>query len=62
MKQKIAMFGIVLSLVVALLSAYTMLGMVRLVDIVILFFGGVGFGITLITYIRSMKESRKENQ
>lgn len=59
MKDRIRLIFGVISLAVALFSAYAMAGTVRTVDITILFFGGVGFGAALTSYIQA--HTKKKN-
>ena len=53
MRKKLAGFGLLISLVVALYSASMVVGEeARLVDVLTLFFSGMAVGASLVSYLR----------
>jgi hypothetical protein len=57
-KKVLRIIGFFLSVAVAALSAYNMMGRIRLVDVLTLFFGGFGVGVTTAIFIRDWKEKK----
>lgn len=57
-KQKMQIVGTVLSITVALTGALSAQDRIRLVDILTLFFGGFGAGVSFISLIKSLKENK----
>lgn len=56
MKRKLNTAAFFISLAVSILSAYSMAGRVRTVDILTLFFGGIMAGVSIINFIRMKRE------
>ncbi len=61
-KYKLKLFGTILFLISAFVSALTMTGQVRLVTILTLFFGGFGAGVTLISFVYDRKLKRDQHE
>lgn len=57
-KQKMQILGTVLSIGVALTGALSATDRIRLVDILSLFFGGFGAGVSLVSLIKSLKDGK----
>jgi hypothetical protein len=60
MREKLSLMALVLSAVVAILSALTMRDHVRLVEIVTLFASGVGTGASLVGALMRRRAGRRE--
>lgn len=58
-KTKLKLFSSVVLILSAIISAFTLVGEVRLVIILTLFFGGFGAGATFALFIRDLKTERK---
>ncbi len=54
-KRRLKLIGAVVTVAVALIAALSMVGRVRLVDVLILFFGGFAAGASLVGYIRQRR-------
>ncbi|MFC2134181.1 hypothetical protein ACFLR4_01355 [Bacteroidota bacterium] len=58
-KTKLKLFSSVILILSSIVSAFILVGEVRLVIILTLFFGGFGAGATLTLFIRDLKAERK---
>jgi hypothetical protein len=57
-RERLELAGAVILLAVAMLSAYDMVGRIRLVDIITLFFSGFGGGVGLTHALVSWRSKR----
>jgi CspA family cold shock protein len=53
-KQLLAAIGLVITVAVALVTGLSLLGRVRVVDVTLLFFTGLGAGVSAMVFIRSI--------
>lgn len=60
-KQKMQIIGTALSIGIALMGALSASERLRLVDILTLFFGGFGAGVSFISLIKSLKEGKNNS-
>ncbi len=58
-KRRLRLIQMVLTMAVALIAALSMVGRVRLVDVLILFFGGFAADASLVGYIRQRVRERR---
>ena len=58
MRKRLGLIGAVLGILVAVLGAYQMIGIIRTVDILTLFFGGFGAGAGLIKMILDYRKEK----
>lgn len=62
MKKKLAGIALLLSLVAALYSASMVVGEpARLVDVLLLFFSGMGAGASLTSYLRRLRREERHD-
>jgi len=58
-KKRLPVFGTILAVVMALVSAFSNYGRIRLVDILLLFFGGFGAGAGMLNSIAALRHRKK---
>ena len=57
-RKRLGLIGAVLGILVAVLGAYQMIGVIRTVDILTLFFGGFGAGAGLVKMILDYRKEK----
>ncbi|RPI06293.1 MAG: hypothetical protein EHM64_03550 [Ignavibacteriae bacterium] len=60
-QKRLGLVGSILGIVVAFFGAYQMIGRIRTVDILTLFFGGFGAGAGMIKMILDYRKERNRN-
>ena len=58
MRKRLGLIGAIIGILVAVLGAYQMIGIIRTVDILTLFFGGFGAGAGLIKMILDYRKEK----
>ena len=58
MRKRLGFIGAIIGILVAVLGAYQMIGIIRTVDILTLFFGGFGAGAGLIKMILDYRKEK----
>ena len=57
-RKRLDIIGTMLGIFVAVIGAYQMIGKIRVVDIITLFFGGIGAGVGLVKTILDYRKSK----
>jgi hypothetical protein len=58
MRKRLGLIGAIIGILVAVLGAYQMIGIIRTVDILTLFFGGFGAGAGLVKMILDYRKEK----
>jgi hypothetical protein len=59
-RKRLGIIGTMLGIFVAVIGAYQMIGNIRTVDIIILFFGGFGAGVGTVKTILDYRNNKKD--
>jgi uncharacterized membrane protein HdeD (DUF308 family) len=59
-RKRLSIIGTILGVLVAVLGAYQMIGTIRTVDILTLFFGGFGAGAGMIKMILEFRKEKTD--
>ena len=57
-RKRLDIIGTMLGIFVAVIGAYQMIGKIRAVDIITLFFGGIGAGVGLVKTILDYRKNK----
>jgi hypothetical protein len=57
-RKRFGLIGTILGILVAVIGAYQMIGKIRTVDIITLFFGGFGTGVGMVKMILDYKKKK----
>jgi hypothetical protein len=60
-RERLAFIGAIIGILVAFLGAYQMIGKIRTVDIVTLFFGGFGAGAGMVKVILDYRKKKNRD-